>query len=159
MADQAKTLLLAYKTAITNAMAAGEPLEYLQSVEIIDDPDTLPSDWAAPLPFVLIRWVSTDITPDSLGAYRSNRKTYHIRLSALLEFYDDQESVIGNATAGTQGILDVAEDLEDLFDRNTLSTSTECLLTNVSSEQVPRFAGLHQVHLDFEHLYYDRRTS
>jgi hypothetical protein len=166
MSDINKSLLQAYYDSITTYRAS--TLSYLTHHEIVQGPLAAFSSHYGTLPMVLIEWAGYSLEPDSMeGSCRSDRKVYTVNLYGLVEDYDENYGVVGNTVSGFVGTLDLTEDLETLYNRNTLSLSQGCVLTQVqpvtlalpyllSDQQSYWFHG---VQLTLEHDWIDRRIA
>jgi hypothetical protein len=155
MADILNSLLSAYAADIATLQAS--TFSYINSVFVMEQPALLPPNYSAPLPTVLIYPGLTTLTPRSVGPFRSDEKHYIVMISIFKEFVDD--AFTGDTYE--PGIITIASAFEDRYNRNTLNLSLACLLKSINFNMVgiTPFMGCVQAHLQFDHLYFDSRTS
>lgn len=156
--DILRSLLTAYLQDIPTQQTAGN-LTYLKSWYVIQNPELLPPDLSTETPCLLIWPGSTQLTLECLPAV-ADEKLYTITLSVIREGYDDETlGMFGNAY--TTGILEMAEDLESLYRRQTFNLSQFCRCARIDylPRRVPPFLGqgINQAHLTFEHRHMDVR--
>ncbi len=163
MSDILKDLLKAYYDRIDAEKQ--DTLSYIRHHAIVAPPLPDLSLWYGELPVVLIQAGSVSLTPSCFeGAYRSNIKHYTIVLTGALEYFDDHAALVGNSIFNTHGAVDLANDIETLFDRESFGLSQTCTLTSItynqiSLSQVPQDGWIHTVDLVFDHLWMDRRLT
>lgn len=164
MSDITKLLLQAYYDRLTTARLT--TLNYVMHHEIVQPPLSSPSSWHAALPCVFVQVGNVALTPACFeGTYKSDLKRYQIMLSGFVEYYDENYGAMGKTTL-YKGAIDLATDLETIFNRETFSLSQACLLQNISYSKLslPQFEGttdtgsfVHSCELTFEHLWMDNR--
>lgn len=118
-------------------------------------------DKSTPIPFLLLYPLNTTCIPKEIGIYKQAEKFYTIMFSIFIEFPDENEGIIGDSTAGTLGTVNASDAIESRYDRNRLNLAQSAILQNISFNQSgpTKFNELDQVHLRFEYLHVDRRTS
>jgi hypothetical protein len=163
MADILDDLLTAYKTDIASLQAT--TFSWVRMYAIPGETDL--TNWYGLLPLVLILPVSTILAPDSFeGSCRSDRKVYTILLSAILQAYDQSYGTKSPNVPDMVQAIQRGQTLETRYNRNTLSLSQSCVLTNITygPPPIPGFTvdgqgWVHAVNLTFEHDWIDRRAA
>jgi hypothetical protein len=167
VSDITKSLLQAYYDKITTERLT--TLNYLVHHEIVQPPLSVRSSWHTALPCVLIQIGNVTLTPACLeGVYKADTKHYQVILSGFVEYYDENYGAMGKSSLNYKGAIDIATDLETIFNRQTFSLSQACLLQNISYSKMslPQFMGdgdpgnfVHSCELTFDHLWMDLRLS
>ena len=167
MSDITKSLLQAYYDDIETEKSS--TLSYLVHHEIVQQPLASFTSYHGNLPMILIEWGGNQMEPDSMeGSCRSDKKVYTINLYGLIEDYDENYGVVGNTTTGYTGTVDVGEDLETLYNRETFDLSQAAIMTQVVPVTLalpqlladqPGAYWFHGVQCTIEHDWIDRRLS
>jgi len=160
MADQTLSILQALDTDIETRKAT--TFSYLMAHFFVN-PSFFVADQAVYTPFFLVYPTAQELTPACVGIYRSNEKADFVTISAFQEYPDWDEGILGDVTAGTTGIVEIGTDIENAYDRNTLSLSgvSAAFLRSKSYGILgqPWMQTYHQVHLTFEYWYMDERST
>lgn len=166
MSDITGVLLQAYYDKFTVERATR--LSYLQSHEIVQGNLSAYTSQYGTIPMALIEWDGHTLTPACFeNTYRSDKKEYTITLYGFVEAYDENYGVTGNADLGYKGIVNLSQDLETIFNRETFGLSQACLCTqNIPTTlALPNLLGdgqgywFHGCQLTFKHLWIDRRLT
>jgi hypothetical protein len=166
MSDITSALLQAYYDRFTTE--ENGQLSYIRSHEIVQGALTSYTSQYGILPLALIEWGGHVLTPDSFeGSYRSDRKEYTITIYGFVEAYDENYGVMGNTPLDYKGTVNLSQDFETIFNRETFGISQACICTqNIPTTlALPYLLGDQQAYwfygvaLTFKHLWIDRRVA
>jgi hypothetical protein len=158
MSDILGALLTAYKEDIERRMEAGGELSYLNAC-FLADPGAISQDWSTPVPFCLIFPTGESLAPHAIGPARSDLRLYQITISLFQEFEDETLGIVGKPSVGIKGIIDMKEDFDALYARQTFALSMSCLLMGINYNRLnaPQVRNLFQINLTFQHTWIDTR--
>jgi len=160
MADILKDLVEAANDDLELRMG-DDTFTWLHAHEIINAAEPIPEDLSIPLPCVLVSGEILSLEPICIKS-QQEVKVYQITLSILKESVGNaSRALVGDAYE--TGLYTMSQEVEDVYRRETFNLSDYCvMLAPDYSIRAPTEIGgqtVEQVHLPFQHTYYDGRSD